>query len=60
MANLEIPLTSVGVPINQIAHNMVHTLLSLIKANADGSLAKTLKPIVTERVSCAQVANRKV
>ncbi|CAG9623198.1 LacI family DNA-binding transcriptional regulator [Sutcliffiella rhizosphaerae] len=55
MANLEIPLTSVGVPIEEIAQCMVQTLLTIIQ-NKETTFIKTLKPIINERVSCAHVS----
>lgn len=54
MANLEIPLTSVGVPVEEIAHNMVQTLLDLIKDRGSAPNVKKLTPTITERNSCAQ------
>ncbi len=54
MANLEIPLTSVGVPVEEIASNMVSTLLSRIKTKETMPYIKQLTPKIHERISCAQ------
>ncbi|MBU8880711.1 LacI family transcriptional regulator [Bacillus sp. FJAT-29790] len=54
MANMEIPLTSVGVPVAEMAHHMVHTLLAYIEDKHSVPLAQTLTPTFTERNSCAQ------
>ena len=54
MGKTEIPLTSVGVPVDTIACNMVSTLLSLIKSNETAPLFKQLAPVINERTSCAQ------
>ncbi|RFB12055.1 LacI family transcriptional regulator [Bacillus sp. HNG] len=54
MANLEIPLTSVGVPVEEIASNMVNTLLNRIKTKEMTPSIKHLTPKINERISCAR------
>lgn len=53
MANMEIPLTSVGVPVEEIAQAMVKTLTKYIKDPQSVPLIQTLTPVITERSSCA-------
>ncbi|MEH7384350.1 LacI family DNA-binding transcriptional regulator [Bacillus sp. JJ1521] len=53
MANLEIPLTSVGVPVEEIARNMVNTLLTRIQTKEMTPTIKQLTPKINERISCA-------
>lgn len=54
MGNLEIPLTSIGVPVDEIACNMVDTLITQIKTKDTTPILKQLTPKINERVSCAQ------
>jgi LacI family transcriptional regulator len=58
MANLETPLTSVGVPIEVIAEKMVSTLLQYIQDKNSVPLIQSLTPTLTERSSCAQTVER--
>ncbi|MCJ7840712.1 LacI family transcriptional regulator [Lederbergia sp. NSJ-179] len=53
MANLEIPLTSIGVPVDQLAKEIVHTVIQLIEEQNLDPSGKKLQPILTERASCA-------
>lgn len=53
MENLEVPLTSVGVPVEEIAQQMVQTLLNYIKNPNSVPLSQTLTPKISERTSCA-------
>jgi LacI family transcriptional regulator len=55
MANLETPLTSVGVPVNKLAENIFHSLLHLIQGHNSCSLVQTLEPEINERKSCARM-----
>ncbi|WP_019157001.1 LacI family DNA-binding transcriptional regulator [Robertmurraya massiliosenegalensis] len=54
MDNMEVPLTSVGVPVEQIAQSMVDTLLSYINEPNNIPPNRTLTPTIVERTSCAQ------
>ncbi|MFS0643599.1 LacI family DNA-binding transcriptional regulator [Siminovitchia sp. 179-K 8D1 HS] len=54
MANLEVPLTSVGVPVQSIADRLVHTLIDCIHGQYKPEQDGPLKPVLTERNSCAQ------
>lgn len=58
MENMEIPLTSVGVPVEKIAHCMVQTLINYIKDPESVPLAQTLTPVITERSSCASLEDK--
>ncbi|RBW68697.1 LacI family DNA-binding transcriptional regulator [Bacillus taeanensis] len=53
LESLEIPLTSVGVPVEEIAKHMVKTLLDYIKNPNSVPLSQTLSPKISERTSCA-------
>ena len=52
LATLEVPVTSVGVPVNEIAKHIVETLLQTIQP-PDIIREIKLTPIIKERVSCA-------
>lgn len=52
MANMEVPLTSVGVPVEEIAQSMVQTLTRYIKDPQAVPIVQTLTPVITERSSC--------
>lgn len=54
MGNLEIPLTSIGVPIDEIGTSMVRTLLTIIQSKETTPISKQLTPQIHERVSCAR------
>ncbi|QII49215.1 substrate-binding domain-containing protein [Bacillus paralicheniformis] len=56
MASLETPLTSVGVPIDQLAHKMVDSLLSLIREPGSIPLTQKMDPELNIRMSCASPA----
>ncbi|WOH93172.1 substrate-binding domain-containing protein [Bacillus paralicheniformis] len=56
MASLETPLTSVGVPIDQLAHKMVDSLLSLIREPGSIPLTQKMDPELNVRMSCASPA----
>ncbi|WFA07212.1 LacI family DNA-binding transcriptional regulator [Bacillus sp. HSf4] len=56
MASLETPLTSVGVPIDQLAHKMVDSLLSLIREPNSIPLTQKMDPEINIRMSCAPPA----
>jgi LacI family transcriptional regulator len=53
LENLEVPLTSVGVPVEEIAQQMVNTLLNYIKDPNSVPLSQILTPRISERASCA-------
>lgn len=53
MENLEVPLTSVGVPVEEIAQHMVKTLLDFVRDRNSVSLSQILTPKISERTSCA-------
>ena len=52
LATLEVPVTSVGVPVNEIAKHIVETLLQTIQTPGIIHEIK-LPPIINEHVSCA-------
>lgn len=58
LSTLEIPVTSVGVPVDEIAKNIVYTLLSYIQNTEVVPQIDPLTPIINERVSCA--SNNKI
>lgn len=54
MENTEIPLTSVGVPVDAMAKHIVHTVIQLVQAkeHKHTETSHTLDPILTVRKSC--------
>ena len=54
MANTEIPLTSIGVPIEKLAQEIVHSIIQLIEDENITSTVKKMLPILVERESCAR------
>ncbi|WP_456276461.1 LacI family DNA-binding transcriptional regulator [Bacillus sp. AK128] len=54
MANLETPLTSVGVSVDALAAAMVNTLLHYIRDKDSVPLVQPLTPTLMERSSCAR------
>lgn len=59
MARLETPLTSVGVPIGELAEKMVNSLLDLINKTNSFPLTEVMEPVITKRGSCSPPANVK-
>jgi LacI family transcriptional regulator len=53
MENLEVPLTSFGVPVEEIAECMLTTLLKYIENNTSVPPSPILTPKIFERSSCA-------
>ncbi|MDX8045156.1 LacI family DNA-binding transcriptional regulator [Gracilibacillus sp. S3-1-1] len=54
MATAETPLTCVGVPVDQLAEEIVNTIIQRIESD-DTNVAKKLKPTLTERESTGTV-----
>lgn len=55
MANLEIPLTAIGVPVDQLAKEIVHTMIQQIEEQDSEPTVKKLQPLLHERASCTSV-----
>lgn len=55
MENLEIPLTCIGVPVDQLAIEIVQTVIKLVEGNDLIPHVKKMKPKLNERMSCAPV-----
>lgn len=55
MANLETPLTSIGVPVDSLAKKITDSLFSAIQDLQSVSLVQTIEPELKERNSCAHV-----
>lgn len=55
MANLEIPLTAIGVPVDQLAKEIVHTMIQQIEEQDSEPNVKKLQPLLHERASCTVV-----
>ncbi len=53
MANLEIPLTCIGVPVDILATEIVTTIIKFIEEKEIHPIVKKLTPILNERASCA-------
>ena len=60
MESLEVPLTSVGVPVEEIAKQMVEILLDYVEYPDSPPENKVLTPTLAERSSCAQAGTLKV
>lgn len=60
MANMEVPLTSVGVPVEEIAQSMVQTLTRYIKDPQSVPAVQTLTPVITERSSCTRAGSKTI
>ncbi|WP_078543731.1 LacI family DNA-binding transcriptional regulator [Litchfieldia alkalitelluris] len=58
MGNLEIPLTSIGVPIEKLAKKIVETLLQQIQDPSSIHFVQTIEPELKERASCGTVKTR--
>ncbi len=54
MESLEVALTSIGVPVEEIARHIVEILMDYIKNPDSPPKSKVLTPTLTERTSCAQ------
>lgn len=55
MENLELPLTSIGVPVEILAQTITKSLLQLIQEPNSVPLIQKIEPELKERISCAQV-----
>lgn len=53
MSNMEIPLTCIGVPADKLASEIVNSVIRLIENKDLEPFVKKMKPILTERNSCA-------
>lgn len=55
MENMEIPLTSIGVPVDQLAIQIVESMIKFIEEKEIHPIVKTMSPILNERASCAPI-----
>ena len=53
MDNMEIPLTSIGVAVDQLAAEIVGSIIRLVKGKELQPQDKKMTPKLSERVSCA-------
>ena len=53
MVNMEIPLTSIGVPVDQLAAEIVGSIIRLVEEKELQPQVKKMNPKLSERVSCA-------
>ncbi|WP_405103640.1 LacI family DNA-binding transcriptional regulator [Oceanobacillus sp. FSL H7-0719] len=56
MADMEIPLTCIGVPVEQLASEIVQSMIRLVENNEEISMQqfnKKMEPVLVERNSCA-------
>jgi LacI family transcriptional regulator len=60
MANLEVPLTSFGVPVDEMARYIVTTLIDFIQDKESVPFVQILQPAINELNSCARAAARAV
>lgn len=54
MANTEIPLTCIGVPVEKLAEEIVQSIIQCIEDKNGDSNAKKMSPVLVERASCAE------
>ncbi|MRH41350.1 LacI family DNA-binding transcriptional regulator [Aquibacillus halophilus] len=57
MAHLEIPLTCIGVSVEELAEKIVHSAITLIETKKLDSEVTKMIPSLVERASCATVRN---
>ncbi|MBS4220908.1 LacI family DNA-binding transcriptional regulator [Bacillus sp. FJAT-49711] len=55
MANMEIPLTSIGVPVDQLAAEIVHSIIELIETKSLQPTIRKMTPQLKIRKSCGKV-----
>lgn len=55
MANMEIPMTSIGVPVDQLAKEIVQSIIKLVEGNSLDTFSHKIKPVLKKRDSCAQI-----
>ncbi|MGH2316408.1 LacI family DNA-binding transcriptional regulator [Planococcus sp. SE5232] len=58
MENMEIPLTSVGVPIEELAKEIVDTIIKMVESDQPLPRVTMLTPSLAERKSCAPVKRK--
>lgn len=52
MANLEVPLTCIGVPIDELAGEIAHSVINFIESEEQEPFVKKMTPKLTKRNSC--------
>lgn len=55
MANTEIPLTCIGVPVDQLAAEIAQSIINFIENKQVQPKIKKMTPILTERLSCSEL-----
>lgn len=55
MANLEVPLTCIGVPVDQLANEIVSTIIQIVESNEVNPSIKKMIPVLHERDSSAAI-----
>ncbi|MCI2253673.1 LacI family transcriptional regulator [Domibacillus sp. PGB-M46] len=58
MATLEVPLTSIGVPVQAVAEQMTSLLFEQLETRSTEQLTRTMNSVLIERHSCARVNGR--
>lgn len=53
MADLEVPLTSIGVPVKHLAQEIVSTIIKYVENKESEPIIKKLTPVLSKRESCA-------
>lgn len=53
MANMEVPMTSIGVPVDQLATEIVQSIIELVKTDNFSPYSNKMKPVLEKRHSCA-------
>ncbi|ENH96519.1 catabolite control protein CcpA [Gracilibacillus halophilus YIM-C55.5] len=52
MATMEMPMTCIGVPVDELAEEIVHGIIEHIESNQPDAFIKKLSPTLTERQTC--------
>ena len=55
MANMEVPMTAIGVPVDQLAIEIVQSMIHIVENENLDPFSHKIKPMLQERSSCAQL-----
>ena len=55
MATMEVPMTAIGVPVDQLALEIVQSIIRLVEDNAQEPFSHKIQPVLEKRSSCARI-----
>lgn len=55
MANMEVPMTSIGVPVDQLALEIVQSIIQLVEDDSQEPFSHKIQPVLEKRNSCARI-----